>query len=761
MEISALLTSAGINIGICCVLFSLYSILRKQPSNRNVYFGRKLAQMRSKRSDPHWFERFVPSPSWIVKAWETSEDVILAAGGLDAVVFMRMLVFSIRIFSIAAIVCTAIVLPLNYYGEEMQHKLIPAESLEVFTTQNVKEGSRWLWAHCLALYIISCSACILLYFENKSIIKRRLAYIKGSSQDLSQFAVLVRGIPWSAEESYSTSLKNYFTKHYPSSYLSHQMVYHCGKIEKLMKNVREMYDVLYHDSIPSCHSCGLSGGGRPNVFNILVNEPEIIEKGRLDLQDLRDRGKPMLDYEELFSLGILSKECPSAFVFFKTRYAAACAAQAHQSSNPMLWVTNLAPEPRDVYWPNLAIPYRQFWLRRTATLLATAAFLVFFIAPVTLVQSLANLTQLQQAFPFLKGLLKKPYVSQLVTGYLPSVILVLFFYTVPPLMILFSTIEGSISRSGRKRGACCKVLFFTIWNVFFVNIASGTVLNKLNVFSQPKDIPTQLAAGAVPAAVKFFMTYVLTSGWTSLACEVVQLWPLLCNFIYKFILRKNHGPFDGEYTFPYHSEAPRVLLFGLLGLNFAILAPLMLPLLLIYFCLAYLVYKNQILNVYITDYDSGGKYWPIVQTSTIFSLVMAQIIAMGVFALKKSPVCLGFTIPLAICTLLFNEYCRRRFLPVFKNIASEVLIDLDQQDEENGRMEAIYQRLQSAYCQLEWLAYGSSRPKTKYLCNDEDIRHTQELKSEIEFSQEITSDESVDRPRPANHKTDVESSPIR
>ncbi|XP_057531633.1 CSC1-like protein RXW8 isoform X2 [Amaranthus tricolor] len=745
MEISALLTSAGVNIGICCGLFSLYSILRKQPSNRNVYFGRKLAEIRSsKRNDPNWFERFVPSPSWILKAWETSEDVILAIGGLDAVVFMRLLVFSIRIFSIAAIVCTAIVLPLNYYGQEMEHKLIPSESLEVFTTQNVKEGS-WLWAHCLALYIISFSACILLYFENKSIIKRRLAYIKGSAQELSQFVVLVRGIPWSAEESYSTSLKKYFTKYYPSSYLSHQMVYHSGKIEKLMKSVREMYDVLYHDSLPSCNSCGFpsTGRGRSNAFNILVNEPEVIEKGKMDFHDLGDS----------------DKECPAAFVFFRTRYAAACAAKALQSSNPMMWVTHQAPEPRDVYWRNLTIPYRLFWLRRTGTLLATAAFLVFFIAPVTLVQSLANLTQLQQTFPSLRGLLKIKYVKQLATGYLPSVILVLFFYTVPPLMILFSTIEGSISRSTRKRGACCKVLFFTIWNVFFVNIASGTMLNKLDVFSQPKNIPLQLAAGAVPAAVKFFMTYVLTSGWNSLACEVVQLWPLLCNIIYKFILRKDHGPFDGEYTFPYQTEVPRVLLFGLLGFNFAILAPLILPLLLVYFCLAYLVYRNQIVNVYITEYDSGGKYWPIVQNSTIFSLVLAQIMAIGVFVSKKSTVCLGFTIPLAICTLLFHEFCRRRFLPVFWNIAAEVLIDLDQQDVKSGRMEIIHQRLPTAYCQFEWI-YGRSRMKTKYLSDDEDTqRHTKELKTESEFSQEKRTDDfvaSIDKSWPMDHTVQVE-----
>ncbi|KAL9225665.1 hypothetical protein vseg_001561 [Gypsophila vaccaria] len=765
MELSALLTSAGINIGFCTVLISLYSILRKQPSNRTVYFGRRLAQIRSKRhQDPHWFDRFVPSPSWILKAWETSEDVILAIGGLDAVVFVRTLVFSIRIFSIASILCTAIVLPLNYYGQEMEHKHIRSESVEVFTTQNVEEGSRWLWAHCLAIYIITCSACILLYYENKNIIRKRLAYIKGSAQDLSQFAVLVRGIPWSAEESYSTSLKNYFTKYYPSTYVSHQMVYHCGKIQKLMKDVKEMYDVLYNnESIASCYSCGFNRG-RSNVFNVLVNEHEMPDKGKTGFFsiDLRSSGK----------------ECSAAFVIFRTRYAAACAAKALQSSNPMLWVTHLAPEPRDVYWQNLAIPYKQFWLRRTATFLATAAFLVFFLAPVTLVQSLANLTQLQQMFPFLRGLLEKKYVSQLVTGYLPSVILVLFFYTVPPVMMLFSTIEGSISRSGRKRGACCKVLFFTIWNVFFVNIASGTVLNKLDVFSEPKSIPMQLASGAVPAAVKFFMTYVLTSGWTGLACELVQLFPLICNIIYKFILKKDYGPYDGGLTFPYHTEFPRVLLFGLLGLNFAILSPLILLLLLVYYCLAFLVYRNQILNVYITEYDSGGKYWPIVHTSTIFSLVLAQIIAMGLFAMKKSTACLSFMVPLIILTLLYNEYFRRRFLPVFHTIASEVLIDLDQEDEQNGRMDEIHQQVQSAYSQLDWFTYGSTRMKLPYYSDDEDSwrRYTQELKPGGEFSREfqpseysrelrateysraIRVDESiqVDKPRPANHTADAE-----
>jgi len=92
-------------------------------------------------------------------------------------------------------------------------------------------------------------------------------------------------------------------------------------------------------------------------------------------------------------------------------------------------------------------------------------------------------------------------MSELVTGYLPSVILILFMYLVPPTMMSFSALEGSISRSGRKRSACLKVLYFTIWNVFFVNVFTGSILRTLNVFFSVKDIPATFGK-AVPAQVK-------------------------------------------------------------------------------------------------------------------------------------------------------------------------------------------------------------------------------------------------------------------
>ncbi|CAJ1973500.1 unnamed protein product [Sphenostylis stenocarpa] len=384
MDIAALLTSAGINIAVCVVLFSLYSILRKQPSNVNVYFGRRLASRRSQSNDL-CLDRFVPSPKWAMRAWEMTQEEMLTIGGLDAVVFSRMVVFSIRVFSVAAVVCTVLVLPVNYYGRDRIHKNIPLESLEVFTIENVKEGS----------------------------------------------------------------------------------------------------------------------------------------------------------------------QC---------RYAALTVAQSLQTSNPMLWVTDLAPEPQDVYWPNLCIPYKQLWIRKITTFAASATFVFVFLIPVTFAQGLTQLDKLEKMFPFLAGMLQ------------------------------------------------------------------------------------------------------------------------------KFILGYDEDAMNSSYTFPYHTEVPRILLFGFLGFTCSILAPLILPFLLFYFVLAYLVYRNQL--------------WPIAHNTAVLSLLVAQVIALGVFGLKESPVASGFTIPLLICTVLFHQYCRQRFLPVFKNNATQVLIDMDRRDERCGTMDQIYEQVNAAYCQF-------------------------------------------------------------
>ncbi|KAL8494628.1 hypothetical protein ACS0TY_025459 [Phlomoides rotata] len=704
MNLSALLTSAGLNTAVCLLLFSLYSVLRKQPSFVNVYFGQKLSLAQSKRHDPFWLGRLIPSASWIKKAWEASEDELYAIGGVDAVVFLRSVVFSIRVFIVASIVCLFLVLPLNYFGTGIEHKQLQDEPLNVFTIGNVPGGSRWLWAHCLALYIISLCVCLLLYFEYKNITKMRLSHITASLYYPSHFTVIVRAIPWAHEESYSDSVSKFFTDNYASSYLSHQMVYQSGAVQKLMSDAEKMYKMLKSTNlekqcVPRLMRCGFCGGTSTS-FKILSDD-----------SNGSSSGKSCFDGSE-----VRKQECDAALVFFRTRYAALVSSEALQSPNPMLWVTDPAPEPHDIYWPNLCVPYRILWIRRILVIVASICFVIFFLFPVVFTQSLVHFDKLKKMFPFLKNIGQRKVVEQLITGYLPSVIFIIFLYIVAPLMYLFSTLEGAISRSGRKISTCMKVLYFVIWNVFFVNILTEAAIDHYQVsilkLGDAKNIP-QLLARAVPATATYFITYVLTSGWASLSIELIQPFPLLCNLFYRYILQNKDDSTYGTYTFPYHIEVPRVLLFGLLGFTCSTLAPLILPFLLVYFFLAFLVYRNQIINVYVTEYDSGGLYWPIIHNTTIFSLVLTQIIALGVFGIKESPIASGFTFPLIILTLLFHEFCRQRFQPVFSRTPAKIAIEMDREDEHCGRMEEIHMKLLNAYCECNG-GSSSSRPLTSH-----------------------------------------------
>lgn len=93
MILSALLTSVGINLGLCFLFFTLYSILRKQPGNIHVYAPRLVAEGKCQRTNHFNLDRLLPSAGWVTRAWQPSEEDLLSTSGLDAVVFMRIFIF--------------------------------------------------------------------------------------------------------------------------------------------------------------------------------------------------------------------------------------------------------------------------------------------------------------------------------------------------------------------------------------------------------------------------------------------------------------------------------------------------------------------------------------------------------------------------------------------------------------------------------------------------------------------------------------------
>ncbi|KAK7316328.1 hypothetical protein VNO77_35281 [Canavalia gladiata] len=686
MILSALITSVAINLGLCLLFFTLYSILRKQPSNITVYVPRLVAEGQVKEGGHFNLERLLPTAGWVKQAWGPSEEEFLSNSGLDAFVFMRMFIFSLKVFAFGGIIGMFILLPINYMGSQLsdesdfQHK-----SLDSFSVSNVNNGSNRLWIHFSAAYVFTGVVCYLLYYEYWYISSKRIACFYSSKPQPHQFTLLVRGIPVPPGSTCDDIVERFFLEYHPSTYLSHSVVRQSHKLRSLITDADNLYKRLTHLKHKNDAPKRQTRDGCCGLFGCKVDAVDHYERR---LGDIEDNVRT-----EQSSLA--AKEVRAAFVSFKTRFGAAIALHIQESVNPTEWITEKAPEPHDVYWPFFTVSFIRRWISKLVVFVACTTLTVLFLIPVAIVQGLANLDQLETWFPFLKGLLRLSVVSQVITGYLPSLILQLFLSFVPPIMIMLSSLQGYISWSQIQKSACTKVLWFTIWNIFFANVLSGSALYRVNVFLEPKEIP-RILGEAVPSQASFFIAYVVTSGWTTIASELFQLTKLISNFISRIFCRNSDDNFEPP-SIPYHSEIPRIRLFGLLGVTYFILAPLILPFLLIYFCLGYIVFRNQLLKVYVPKFETGGEFWPTVHNSTIFSLVLMQIIAIGIFGLKKLPLASGLTLPLPILTLLFNEYCQKRFFPIFKDYPAECLIKKDRADPNEHNMSEFYDKLANAY----------------------------------------------------------------
>ncbi|KAL5727071.1 hypothetical protein ACHQM5_000303 [Ranunculus cassubicifolius] len=58
----------------------------------------------------------------------------------------------------------------------------------------------------------------------------------------------------------------------------------------------------------------------------------------------------------------------------------------------------------------------------------------------------------------------------------------------------------------------------------------------------------------------------------------------------------------------FNTGEPQIRLYNLLGLVYATVTPILLPFILVFFSLAYVVFRHQIINVYNQEYESAAAF---------------------------------------------------------------------------------------------------------------------------------------------------------
>ncbi|KAK2438671.1 Early-responsive to dehydration stress protein (ERD4) [Trifolium repens] len=200
-----------------------------------------------------------------------------------------------------------------------------------------------LWVHFACLCFISFYGMYLLY----KISIRRIQQLQNLKDTPDRFTIIVREIPLCIEQkARDCCVDHFFSKHYPNTHYSYQVVYNAENLDELMnqtKSLARKIEDLKESCMTKKHKNKLP----------LLNFSQQTSSSKVDLLE----EKLLALYHKIHQLQckdmLKKKELPVAFVTFKPRSAAAVAAQLQQHTHPLLWVTELAPEPRDVSWRNL------------------------------------------------------------------------------------------------------------------------------------------------------------------------------------------------------------------------------------------------------------------------------------------------------------------------------------------------------------------------------------------------------------------------
>uniref|UniRef100_A0A6M2E7H1 CSC1/OSCA1-like 7TM region domain-containing protein n=1 Tax=Populus davidiana TaxID=266767 RepID=A0A6M2E7H1_9ROSI len=675
--------SALINILGAFAFLLAFAFLRIQPINDRVYFPKWYIS--GGRSSPRTAGNFVGKfvnlnvktyftfLNWMPQALKMSEAEIINHAGLDSAVFLRIYTLGLKIFVPVTILALLILIPVNVSSGTLffLRKELVMSDIDKLSISNVRPQSIRFFIHIALEYAFTIWICFMLYKEYDHVALMRLRFLASKRRHAEQFTVVVRNVPHVSGRSVLDTVEQFFQTNHPNTYLCQQAVYNANKFAKLVRKRDRLRNWLDYNQLKFERHPDKRPTRKNGFLGLWGERVDSIEHYRQQMKQLEKN----MASERQTILKDSKSILPVSFVSFNSRWGAAVCAQTQQSKNPTLWLTNWAPEPRDIYWRNLAIPFMSLTVRKLIISVSVFALVFFYMIPIAFVQSLANLEGLEKVAPFLRPVIELKFIKSFLQGFLPGLALKIFLYILPTVLLIMSKIEGYIAHSTLERRAAAKYYYFMLVNVFLGSIIAGTAFEQLDAFlhQSPTQIPRTIGV-SIPMKATFFITYIMVDGWAGIAGEILRLKPLIIFHLKNMFLVKTERDIEramdpGSVDFP--ETLPSLQLYFLLGIVYAVVTPILLPFILVFFAFAYLVYRHQIVNVYNQQYESAAAFWPHVHSRIIASLLISQLLLLGLLSTKKAANSTPLLVILPILTLSFHKYCKIRFEPAFRKYPLE------------------------------------------------------------------------------------------
>ena len=687
-SVPGLISTLILNGSIAVVCLTLFSILRRR--FRFTYDPRRMAVAGTgeggdeegsvpgldhvvKGEEGH--DRPVP-PSlpetlfgWVPAVLNTPEETVLATVGLDAVMHLRFLRMGALFFGAASVLAVCVLIPVNATGKS------GLKGLDKLTLGNVDDSTPdnyRLFAPALVVWIMTVLLFRYVYAAYREYYVQRANVL--ASHTPEAYSLAVNDIP---EQSRSNEeLAAFFSKRYGEAVYTANIAVSVPELddavadrEGVVRKLEAAVAALEKDgerpmmrhSDACCGPCSFCSTTK--VDAIAFHSNKLLELNE-EIARLQGEEAPVT---------------PSGFVSFTSLAAATGALQTLQTEDPLTWTLAKAPAPADVYWNNLEHDARARKIRFVVVSIAVAALVFAWSFPIALLAAMANFNQLANTIHALRPVVNySPALTGIAQALIPTVLLAVFMSLLPAILMALSKAEGTSSKSALERAVLVKLFLFQLFNVLLVSTIAGSILPILNKLSESPLTIVSLLGDSIPKVSSYFINYVLLLALSGFPLELLRPVPLLLgNFkrtraLTAFQFRSSWAPG----AFFYAGHGAQDLLVFLIGLIFLPIAPLVVPIVAIYFASGYVVFKHQLLYVYVNETQSHGQAWPVLASRILLGAVIGQFSAIGFFAIKGSP--LGsLLIPLPILTLIFHKHLLSRFRNPTEFLPLGVAVDID------------------------------------------------------------------------------------
>ena len=315
----------------------------------------------------------------------------------------------------------------------------------------------------------------------------------------------------------------------------------------------------------------------------------------------------------------------SAVVVFARQMDAVIASQIQVDSVPGQWVTEPAPGNSDVVWHNLSLTSVERSRKTTQAGLIALAVSVFFMFPVN--ETVKAISKVKPEIVSTFG--------ETVYNVIVSIILTVFLVIGHILSLLVSRQTGYIAVSTMDSFGASMYFGLLVLNLVLGNLSSTPLWNDVVDWMRKPHLFTYQFILRLMNTSSFFLQFIMLRTATSPMVELIHP-PVLLGFVTKCLLyrsrSRNWPAFKKRLIWaqptptPSHRVPAQTMLVFFIGMIYAIVSPILMPVCGVFFGLFYVFWKHNIVYHYVQQYSAGTSMWSWLVGKMYFSLIFMQII---------------------------------------------------------------------------------------------------------------------------------------